>query len=64
MHVLIRKYAYNKPESKPGTGAHICDPITWELEVRNSGVQGQPGLHEILTQNNNKQTKPKPESKY
>jgi len=40
MHVLVRKYAYNKSERKPGTGAHICNPITLELKVRNLGVQG------------------------
>lgn len=33
--------------------AHICNPNTWEMDARGSGVQGRTGLHETL--NNNKQ---------
>lgn len=33
---------------------HICNPSTWEVETRQSGVQGKPGLQESLCQKRKK----------
>lgn len=44
---------------------HACNSSTWEMEARgresltSQQVQGQPGLHEMLSQNNQQKRKKK-----
>lgn len=58
MHIYVCMYIYkqiknnNKIICKLRVVMQDCDPSTWEEGAKRPGAYGQPGLHEILPQEN------------